>query len=81
MRSDHRDQAVVALLKPMDQRLGLAPYLGGEQPCATDFGIFPFVRQFAAVDPAWFVSLPLGRGQAWLACWLHSPLLRLACTS
>lgn len=74
VRADHRDQAVMALLEPMEQRLKLAPYLGGEQPCATDFGIFPFVRQFAAIDPAWFDSLPLGTVQAWLASWLHSPL-------
>lgn len=74
MRADHRDRAVAALLEPMEQRLSSAPYLGGEQPCATDFGIFPFVRQFAAVDPAWFDSLPLGRVQAWLGGWLQSPL-------
>lgn len=74
VRADHRDQAVVALLELMEQRLKLAPYLGGEQPCATDFGIFPFVRQFAAVEPAWFDSLPLDRVQAWLRSWLHSPL-------
>jgi glutathione S-transferase len=72
--ADHRDRAVAALLQPMEQRLALAPYLGGEQPCASDFGIFPFVRQFAAVDPAWFGSLPLGRVQTWLVGWLHSPL-------
>jgi glutathione S-transferase len=64
-RADHRDRAARALLEPMEQRLGLAQYLGGEQPCATDFGIFPFARQFAAVDPAWFDSLPLSRVQAW----------------
>lgn len=74
VRSDHRDQAVMALLEPMEQRLKWAPYLGGEQPCATDFSIVPFVRQFAAVDTAWFYSLPLGRVQAWLASWLHSQL-------
>ena len=69
-----RGQAVSVLLEPLEHRLAEQPFLGGEQPCAADFGIFPFVRQFAAVDPTWFDSLPLSHVQAWLAHWLHSPL-------
>ena len=65
---------VAVLLEPLEHRLAEQPFLGGEQPCAADFGIFPLVRQFAAVDPTWFDSLPLSHVQAWLAHWLHSPL-------
>ncbi len=32
----------------------------------TDIGLLPFVRQFAAIDPAWFAAQPLPRLQAWL---------------
>ncbi|MBX9937198.1 MAG: glutathione S-transferase [Burkholderiaceae bacterium] len=70
----HRDQAVAVLLEPLEQRLAQQPFLGGAQPCATDFGIFPFVRQFAAVDSAWFDTLPLGHVKTWLAHWLQSTL-------
>jgi glutathione S-transferase len=49
-------------------------FLGGEQPCATDIAIFPFVRQFAAVEPSWFVQLAVPSLQGWLANWLSSDL-------
>jgi glutathione S-transferase len=69
-----RAQAVAALLVPLEGRLQDAPYLGGDQPCATDLAIFPFVRQFAAVEPHWFEGQPLPALQAWLAAWLGSSL-------
>jgi glutathione S-transferase len=74
VRAQHRLAAVEVLLQPLEQRLQTQAYLGGSEACATDIGIFPFVRQFAAVDPAWFSSLPLPGVQAWLARWLSSPL-------
>ncbi|TDP88603.1 glutathione S-transferase [Aquabacterium commune] len=49
-------------------------HFGGATPCATDLALFPFVRQFAAVDPAWFAAQALPALQAWLAGWLASPL-------
>jgi glutathione S-transferase len=45
-----------------------------------DAAIVPFVRQFAAVDPAWFDAQPLPAVQAWLAAWLDSDLFK-ACMS
>lgn len=70
----HRDQAVKVLLEPLEQRLAKEPFLGGTQPCATDLGIFPFVRQFSAVNPAWFERLPLVHVKNWLVHWLQSSL-------
>jgi glutathione S-transferase len=70
----HRDQAVELLLRPLEARLQGAPFLGGARPCASDWALFPFVRQFAAVDPAWFAALGLPALQAWLDGWLASPL-------
>lgn len=73
-RTFHREQAVAVLLDRLALRLANQDFLGGAQPCAADIGIFPFVRQFAAVDPAWFDSQPLARVHAWLKHWLQSPL-------
>ena len=73
-RTFHREQAVAVLLHELERRLVEHDFLGGAQPCAADIGIFPFVRQFAAVDPVWFDALPHGRVQGWLTHWLQSPL-------
>ncbi len=75
--SFHRDEAVDGLLEPLEQRLALMPYLGGAEPCAADLAIFPFVRQFRAVDPAWFDAQPLPATQRWLEGWLQSALFTL----
>ena len=74
----HASQAVSVLLEPLEAQLKVHPQLGGAKPCAADIGIFPFVRQFAAVDPAWFEALPLPAVKAWLAAWLQSPLFEQA---
>ena len=70
----HASQAVAVLLKPLEAQLKDQPQLGGATPCAADIGIFPFVRQFAAVNPEWFEALPLPAVKAWLAQWLVSSL-------
>ena len=70
----HASQAVAVLLKPLEAQLKDQPQLGGATPCAADIGIFPFVRQFAAVNPKWFEALPLPAVKAWLAQWLVSSL-------
>ena len=74
----HASQAVAVLLNPLEASLKDQPQLGGSTPCAADMGIFPFVRQFAAVDPAWFDTLPLPAVKAWLAGWLAHPLFEAA---
>ena len=73
-RLAHRAQAVQALLAPLEARLEQSPYLGGNSPCATDLALFPFVRQFAAVEPAWFAAQALPALQQWLAQWIGSEL-------
>jgi glutathione S-transferase len=76
-REHHRAQALQVLLVPLQAQLQGLGQLGGDSPCAADIGIFPFVRQFAAVEPAWFDALPLPALQAWLAGWLaHGLFLR-----
>lgn len=73
-RETVRADAEAALLLPLEARLQAERWLGGERPCATDLAIFPFVRQFAAVEPQWFGTQPLPALQAWLDAWLATPL-------
>ncbi len=74
----HRDKALEVLLQPLEARLSREPWLGGTTPCATDLAVMPFVRQFAAVEPAWFGAQELPALRAWLGGWLVSPLF-VAC--
>jgi len=69
----HRQQAVLCLAE-LDQCLGAQPYLCGKQASLADVALFPFVRQFAAVDPRWFAATPFGHLHAWLQLWLESDL-------
>jgi glutathione S-transferase len=77
-REWHREQAIQVLIEPLEYRLQAAPQLGGDTPCAADIGIFPFVRQFAATDPAWWSAQPFPGVQGWLAQWLQDPLFEAA---
>ena len=73
-REGYRENALASFLKPLNSRMEQSSYLGGSEPCATDLALFPFVRQFAAVEPAWYEQLELPALQAWLASWLSSPM-------
>lgn len=70
----------VSLLMPLQSHLKSQPYLGGAAPCATDLAIFPFVRQFAAVEPDWFAAQDLPDLHEWLATWLKSRLFDVCMT-
>lgn len=70
----YRDEAIEALVAPLEQRLRQQPFLGGAQPCLTDLAVMPFVRQFAAVLPDWWAGAPFPATQAWLQGWLGNPL-------
>ena len=74
----HAGQAIAVFLQPLETLLQTKPQLGGATPCAADIGMFPFVRQFAAVQPTWFEALPLPAVKAWLAGWLAHPLFAKA---
>lgn len=70
----HRSHAVEAL-QQIESRLGGHPFLAGHDMGPTDMAAFPFVRQFAAVEPEWWAAgadLPLTRD--WLARCLSSDL-------
>lgn len=74
-REHYRQQAVDSLITPLELALTAeGPWLGGAQVVLADAAIFPFVRQFAAVEPAWWASSPFPATQAWLQRWLESAL-------
>ncbi|HET6431504.1 glutathione S-transferase [Dyella sp.] len=79
-REAHRSAAVSCLLVPLEARLQRQPYLGGVNPCASDLAIFPFVRQLAGVEPAWFAELQMPALKAWLQGWLASGLFAVCMT-
>lgn len=63
----HRDKAVDGFIGPLDQALARQAFLGGTEPGWADLALFPFVRQFAMVEPDWFAA---AAGLAHLRCWL-----------
>lgn len=62
---DHRAAGFV-ILRDLDQRLSAHPHLLGEAECLADIAIFPFVRQFAHTDFAWFQAQDIPHLRAWL---------------
>lgn len=71
--AEHR-VAGLDLLRPLEERLRSRSHLCGAERGITDAAIFPFVRQFAETDRAWFDAQPVPRLQAWLGRHLASSL-------
>ncbi len=66
---DYRDEAVSCLIAPLETALARADYLGRDGSCWAGAAVFPFMRQFAAVDAAWWRDAPLA-GDPALAAWM-----------
>ncbi len=71
-------QSGLRFLTELEGRLRHHEQLCGHLPGFADMAIMPFVRQFAAIDPAWFAAQPLPRLQAWLDGHLRSDLFAAA---
>ena len=71
--SYYRQQAEKFLLN-LEQKLAQNRYLLGDQMTFSDVAVFPFIRQFAFVDKAWFDQAPYPRLQAWLQSFLDAVL-------
>jgi glutathione S-transferase len=69
----HRDKGL-AILVQLNTRLCDTAFLSGEARGITDLAIFPFIRQFAATDQAWFDAQPLTHLHWWLGQHLSSGL-------
>jgi glutathione S-transferase len=72
----YREQALSCQVAELERLLLAIPFIGGAQPVLADVALFPFVRQFAAVDPAWFSSSPFPSVRRWLAHWTESELFK-----
>lgn len=69
----YRSQGEIFLAR-LEQCLEKSDWLCGDHMTVADISIFPFVRQFAGVDKAWFDETPYLQLQAWLDSLLCSPL-------
>lgn len=65
-------QRAEEFLALLEQRLADREFLGGERVTRGDVAVFPFVRQFAGVDPAWWRGAPYPKLRRWLEFWLAS---------
>ncbi|MBL4687736.1 MAG: glutathione S-transferase C-terminal domain-containing protein [Nannocystaceae bacterium] len=72
-RDDEAARAGVERLASLESALN-SDYLAGASPGFFDAALFPFVRQFAAVDDIWFDALPLPNVRAWRKRLLVHPL-------
>jgi glutathione S-transferase len=67
-------QATTLFLGPINEHLQASDYLLGPQLSLADIAIFPFVRQFAMVNPDWIDQSGLKLLKQWLNEHLESPL-------
>lgn len=61
-------------LAKLENRLKQQSHLCGDRCSFTDIAIFPFIRQFAAVDEAWFDEAPYPALGNWLGRMITSEL-------
>lgn len=76
-RAMHR-QAGLDILRSYEDRLAQNDFLTGPTCKITDIAILPFIRQFAAVDEAWFADQNIPNVQHWLADFLASTMFQAA---
>jgi len=69
-----REAAERCLIAPLEAALASSTHLGGDAPNWADASVFPFVRQFAAIDAARWAASPWPATQRWLTHWQNSPL-------
>jgi glutathione S-transferase len=69
----YRGQAAAHLAR-LDAVLADNRWLHGERRGLADAALFPFIRQFAMVDFAWFSGGPCSHLLRWLQAWLEDPL-------
>jgi len=70
---DYRKNAE-AFIQKLEDRLSGSDWVGGGAAHAVDVALFPFIRQFAGVDPSWWQQAPYPKVRLWLENWLNSAL-------
>ena len=73
-QEDVLNNAIELMLKPMEIALQSSKYLMGNKKSLVDVAIFPFIRQFAGVNPQRFEGLPFPSVKTWLNQHLESDL-------
>jgi len=66
--------AIELMLEPMEAALRSSQYLLGSKMTWVDVAIFPFMRQFAMVNPQRFEELPFTLTKKWLNQFTESEL-------
>ena len=74
-QKNYRTQGEV-FLKKLESLLSENSYLLQSTPSLADIAIFPFIRQFAAVDSAWFEQSDYSKLRTWLNHWVNSDLFK-----
>jgi glutathione S-transferase len=72
-QSFYRSQCEVFLLQ-LEQQLANQSHLLADRITMADIAVFPFIRQFAAVDRPWFDQSPYPKLRSWLETLLVSSL-------
>lgn len=76
---DYRDKAE-KFLEQLEKLLTENRFLLGEYISLVDVSIFPFIRQFAGVDPTWFGNSKYERLAFWLNSFIKSDLFLTSMT-
>ena len=63
-------------IQSLEDHLADSPYLLGEKQSIADIAIFPFMRQFANVQPDWWATAPYPQTRDWLTRHTDSELFR-----
>ena len=70
---DYRKSAE-GFIQKLEDQLAVSNWMGGDAANAVDVALFPFIRQFAGVDPSWWQNAPYPSVRRWLENWLNSEL-------
>ena len=70
---DYRQNAE-AFIQRLEDQLSGSRWVGGDAANAVDVALFPFIRQFAGVEPSWWQQAPYPKVSQWLENWLNSAL-------
>jgi glutathione S-transferase len=73
----YREDAALFVAR-IEQILANHRHLTSDRCTLTDIALFPFIRQFAATDAAWFDSQPFAHTRRWLTTLESSPLFTAA---
>ena len=69
----YREKAETLLVK-VEGTLSNSSGITGDTPSVVDVALFPFIRQFAGVDPEWWREGPYPLTRRWLEKWLDGEL-------